>query len=379
MRRLPVHPRPDWRRKLESIGFLFHTLDGVYWNEAACYTLTMAEVDTIEDASNALHRLCLAAVDHVIEHNLFARLAIAEHLVPWIRSSWEKQEPSLYGRFDFAYHGPDAIKLLEYNADTPTALFEASVAQWYWLQEHDPARDQFNAIHEQLIARWRELAARLPAAERVHFACLHDHIEDYVTTEYLRDTAAQAGLDTASLDMADLGYHDRRGEFVDMDNRAIRTLFKLYPWEWMVAETFGPKLLRQPWRTLEPPWKMILANKGILAVLWDLYPNHPHLLPAYFDAAPLGNRYARKPLLSREGANITLCDNGRRIESPGKYGHEGFVYQALCPLPVFDGNHAVIGSWIVGNRAAGIGIREDDDPITRNTSRFVPHYINPQP
>jgi glutathionylspermidine synthase len=376
MRRLAVRPRPDWRRKLESIGFLFHTLDGVYWNEQACYVLDLAEVDAIEDASNELQRLCLAAVAHVIEHNRFAELAIAEPLVPWIRASWERREPTLYGRFDLSVHGPGVIKLLEYNADTPTALFEASVAQWYWLQDRDPALDQFNSIHEKLIAHWKQLAAQRPAAEITHFACLHDHIEDYVTTEYLRDTAGQAGLRTVSLDIGDIGYDDRRGAFVDLDHRTISSLFKLYPWEWMVAEEFGPGLLHQRWRALEPPWKMILANKGILAVLWELYPDHPNLLPAYFDSAPLGDCYARKPLWSREGANVTLCDHGRVIESPGNCGREGYVYQALCPLPVYDGNHAVIGSWIVGDAAAGIGIREDDDPITRNTSRFVPHYFD---
>lgn len=351
-------------------------MEGVYWNENACYVFDMAEVDALEATSNELQRLCLAAVDYVVERNLFARLAIADSLVPWIRASWEQREPSLYGRFDLSMHGPGCIKLLEYNADTPTALFEASVAQWYWLQERDPASDQFNSIHEQLIARWRELAARLPDGEHVHFACLHDNVEDWITTEYLRDTAAQAGLRTASLDMGAIGYDERDEVFVDTENRAIGTLFKLYPWEWMVAEDFGPLMWRQDWRTLEPPWKMILSNKGILAVLWELFPNHPNLLPAYFEPDALGSRYARKPLLSREGANVLLYEDGRTTQSVGDYGREGFVYQALCPLPVFDGNHAVVGSWIVGDRSAGIGIREDDDPITRNTSRFVPHYID---
>lgn len=375
MQRQPVTPRPDWRRKLEAIGFHFHSLGGVYWNEAACYTLDNAEVEAIETASEELQRLALAAVAHVVEHRRFAPLAIADHLVPWICASWEKREPSLYGRFDIAYHGPDSIKLLEYNADTPTALFEASVAQWYWLQDRDPALDQFNSIHEKLLDRWRALAAGLPAYRRVHFACLHDNVEDFITTEYLRDTALQTGLDTVALDLSEIGYDAHREQFVDTRDEMIGALFKLYPWEWMVDEEFGRHLLHSRWQVFEPPWKMILSNKGILAVLWELFPDHPHLLPAYFDSAPLGPRYARKPLLSREGANITIRDGHTVVESPGHYGREGYVYQQLCPLPEFDGNHAVIGSWMVGDRSAGIGIREDDGPITRNTSRFVPHYI----
>jgi len=35
----------------------------------------------------------------------------------------------------------------------------------------------------------------------------------------------------------------------------------------------------------------------------------------------------------------------------------------------------VIGAWIVGDAAAGIGVREDDGVVTRNLARFVPHFI----
>ena len=376
MQRLTIAPRQDWRRKLEAIGFLFHTMDGVYWNENACYTLDMDEVDAIEEASAELQRLCELAVAHVIEQDRFGELAIAEPLRPWIRRSWERREASLYGRLDLTYHGPNSIKLLEYNADTPTALFEAGVAQWYWLQDRDPTLDQFNSIHEKLIERWRALHPQLPASCRVHFACLQDNIEDYVTTEYLRDTAEQAGLATVALDMAQIGFDSERKIFVDGNDIQIGALFKLYPWEWMVAEEFGGLLTESTWRVLEPPWKMVLSNKGILAILWELFPDHPNLLPAYFEARPLRERYCRKPLLSREGANITLRDGDAIVESTGDYGREGYVYQAFSPLPIFDGVHAVIGSWIIGSQPAGIGIREDDDPITRNTSRFVPHLIS---
>jgi len=375
MQRHTITPRHDWRQKLEAIGFVFHTVDGVYWNEAACYTLDMDEVDNIETATAELHALCEQAVDHVVRQDRFGELAIAEPLRPWIRRSWERRDASLYGRLDLSYGESGSIKLLEYNADTPTALFEASVAQWYWLQDHDRDRDQFNSIHEKLIDRWRALREHMPASGTVHFACLHDNVEDFITTEYLRDTAVQAGFATVALDMADIGFDSSKCVFVDTNHSLIGALFKLYPWEWMVAEEFGGYLESCAWRVMEPPWKMILSNKGILAILWELFPDHPHLLPAYFDSEPLRDRYCRKPLLSREGANVVLRDGDSLIESGGDYGQEGFVYQALSPLPVFDGSHAVIGSWIIGDQPAGIGIREDDDPITRNTSRFVPHFI----
>jgi glutathionylspermidine synthase len=82
----------------------------------------------------------------------------------------------------------------------------------------------------------------------------------------------------------------------------------------------------------------------------------------------------KKPKMAREGANITYVGDSR-IETGGDYGEEGFVYQALAPVPVFDGAHAVIGSWVVDGVSSGIGIRESDSPITDNLSRFVPHLF----
>ncbi|MEN3353143.1 MAG: hypothetical protein V7640_1301, partial [Betaproteobacteria bacterium] len=174
----------------------------------------------------------------------------------------------------------------------------------------------------------------------------------------------------------DIGWSESDGSFVDLDNNPIRALFKLYPWEWMMREEFGRNVPRANLSVLEPPWKILLSCKAILAVLWELYPDHPNLLPAYFDADKLGERYVRKPLYSREGANVEI--HGRRgvYAQPGTYGAEGYIYQAYAPLPEFDGRYPVLGSWVVGDLPAGMGIREDVTPITRNTSRFVPHYFD---
>jgi glutathionylspermidine synthase len=170
------------------------------------------------------------------------------------------------------------------------------------------------------------------------------------------------------------------GAFVDLQDQPIEVAFKLYPWEWMFREKFGAYLAGSATKWLEPPWKAILSNKGILPLLWALFPRHPNLLPAYFEddpkSAELGSSYVRKPLYSREGANVEIVVGGSSIDrDEGPYGAEGFVRQALAPLPQFDGNHAVIGSWIAGGTPCGIGMREDTSPITKNTSRFLPHAI----
>jgi glutathionylspermidine synthase len=369
MKRIPLEPRADWQAKVEALGFVFHSLDGPYWNEAACYSFTAAEIDTLEAATNELFRLCLEAVERVIAQNLFARLRIPERFAPLIRSSWEREDLSLYGRFDLRFDGSGAPKLYEFNADTPTSLFEASVVQWDWLRERFPEADQFNSIHEKLVARWAEAGF----SEPVHFACVRDHAEDLATTVYLQDTAMQAGLETRRLYMDEIGWDGRR--FVDLANRPIERLFKLYPWEWMIDEPFGVHLLAEPWRVTEPAWKIILSNKGILALLWEFFPDHPNLLPAFFTPEPLGANYARKPMLGREGVGIAL--NVKDELFGESEPAEPCIYQALATPPYMDGMFPVIGSWIVQDVAAGIGIRESREPITGNTSGFVPHYFTP--
>jgi glutathionylspermidine synthase len=373
MERIPITPRPDWREKVEAVGLTYHTLDdAVYWDESAYYRFTAGEVDRLEQATAELQEMCVKAAGHVIEKKLFGRFGIPEAFIRLVVDSWERDDPSLYGRFDLLYDGAD-IKLLEYNADTPTALLEASVVQWFWMKERFPDADQFNSIHEKLIASWKTWPR--PTDRVFYFACVADSVEDLGNTEYLRDTAIQGGLESKPVFIEDIGWDPIGRGFVDLEGCAIRTLFKLYPWEWLIREEFGPRLPEARADFIEPAWKMILSNKGILAVLWDLFKGHPLLLEAHFEEGVIGDGYVRKPLLSREGENILVAKDGVASETEGTYGAEGYVFQPYRPLPEFGGNYPVIGSWIIGGEPAGMGIREDRTEITKNTSRFIPHLF----
>jgi glutathionylspermidine synthase len=373
MRRVALDPRPDWQGRLESLGLFFHTAGGVpYWNEAACYEFTRAEVDQLEIATHTLHQMCLGLVQEVIDKRLFGLFLIPPQFEEFVVRSWEEREPSVYGRFDLAFDGTGPPMLLEYNADTPTALVEAAVGQWFWLKDVDPAGDQFNSIHERLLDAWRAVRERDPRP--VHFAALSGVLEDYVTVEYLRDTAIQAGFETDYLDVEQIGWDATWQRFTGKSGEPIERAFKLYPWEWMLREEYGPFLPGAAARWVEPPWKMILSCKSILPLLAERHPDCPYLLPASFE--PLDGDHVRKPVHAREGANITVVVGGEtRHETEGFYGEGPFVYQRLAPLRPFDGRTAVVGSWVVNGVACGIGVREDDNPVTQNTSRFVPHRM----
>lgn len=373
MNRHTIQPRPDWQTKVESVGFHFHSLDEEpYWDESACYSFTGIEIATLEAATAEIHARCLDAVEHVLSKNLLPKLGIPPKFHDLVRQSWDNDNPTLYGRFDLAFDGVSPPKLLEYNADTPTSLLEAAVVQWHWLQDTRPEKDQFNSIHEKLIDAWKWFGQHV--STDWDFACVPDSLEDFLTVTYLRDTAQQAGLTTRQLNIDEIGYHWQRKEFVGTaDDRPLRACFKLYPWEWMLREEFGEFLPTTATRWVEPPWKMILSNKAILPLLWELFPHHPNLLEASF--TPLDGDCVRKPILSREGANIQFLRNRTvTLETPGAYGGP-YIYQRQTDLPCFAGNYAVLGSWIIGDEPAGIGIREDRSPVTGNTSRFIPHFI----
>ncbi|HWI56248.1 MAG TPA: glutathionylspermidine synthase family protein, partial [Bacillota bacterium] len=195
---------------------------------------------------------------------------------------------------------------------------------------------------------------------------------------YLEDTCVQAGLEPKRIFIEDVGWDPKQRAFVDGNEEVIGALFKLYPWEWMWQEEFGQYLSEEACQLIEPAWKMLLSNKGLLPILWELYPNHPNLLPAFFAAEKPGhlNSYVKKPLLGREGANVSVSIRGQTAcETEGDYGAEGFVVQALAPAAVFDGYHPIFGVWIVNHEAAGLGIREDRNLVTGNTSLFTPHIF----
>lgn len=384
MQRVPVAERTDWKETAVEHGFEFHTIGGdPYWDESAYYQFTLKQIEEdLEDPSEEIERMCFDVVERAVaDEQVLARLKIPEAFWDYVAASWHDQHRNLYGRMDFSYDGNGPAKLLEYNADTPTSLYESAVFQWVWLEQAlergliPEGCDQFNALHEALVG---SLSA-FGVDGFLHLAGAFANNEDRGTVAYVEDCARQAGLLTAMIDMEEIGI-DENNRFTDADDKVISTLFKLYPWEWMMTEEFGRHIPASGTRFIEPAWKAILSNKGLLPLLWEMNEGHPNLLPAYFEddprAASIGDEYVRKPLLSREGNNVELVRGGQKtIAIDGPYGAEGYVVQAFHPLPEIDGNYPMIGCWLVASRPAGMGVREDRNLVTGNDARFLPHVI----
>ncbi|CRZ15065.1 glutathionylspermidine synthase family protein [Mycolicibacterium neworleansense] len=385
MRRQRSSPRAGWEQIVADQGMCFGTpardatgADRPYWDESVHYVFDMDEVLSIEASVEVLHSMCLEAVEHVVLTGRYRDFGLPEWSWEHIEKSWRRSDPHLYGRFDLRYDGRRPPVLLEYNADTPTTLLEAAILQWHWKTDVYPADDQWNSLHEKLVARWAEIRDRLPGAE-TYFTWSGAELsgEDHVTVAYLQECAAEAGLRTVGLAIEDIGFDTDLDRFVDLEEAPMSSIFKLYPWEWMLDDDFGRRAVEQMPATMwvEPLWKTLLSNKAILAVLWEMYPGHPNLLPAYVDDPHELTDYVRKPKLGREGANITIVGAGFETETGGVYGEEGYVYQLLDPLPQFDDMRPALGAWIVGDESAGLGIRETSGLVTDNGAAFVPHRI----
>lgn len=391
MRRIAMPERANWKETAARLGFEFHTIDGErYWDERGCYTFSMNQVEEdIEAPTEELHEMAMSVVGEAIHsEELLTKLMVPRAMWDLVQLSWTRGDMHLYGRMDFAYDGKSSAKLYELNYDTPTSLYEASFFQWVWLEEQIAAgnlpasSDQFNSLQEKLVSAFGEMG--LAYKKSLHLASVAGSVEDRGTVDYLRDCAHQAGLRTKVMDVEDIGW-DGAG-FVDMDDTEIQMLFKLYPLEQMFEDDFAKHLLVADMQLIEPAWKSVLSNKGLMALLWERHPGHPNLLAAHFEGAdtkgqPVPTGWVRKPLFSREGANIELgLVSGDRIVTEGPYGGGSNILQACHPLTRFQdsdgvGGYPIIGSWVVGDAAAGMGVREDDTLVTKDTARFVPHAI----
>jgi glutathionylspermidine synthase len=405
--------RPGWEDQVRRDGLVFLDTElpdgGIvkYWREGPYYEFSTEEVAELERNVATIFQMCVDAGDHMVANpGLMRRMGIPEAAFAEIARTWEEEPPSVYARFDLRYAGNSlpalgdpslgVPKLLEFNADTPTSLLESAVIQWRWFEATRQGTDQWNSVHERLVDAWRRQMGALERrtgrrVSRIHFMYTAEETsgEDQMNTTYLADTAQEAGYEVDILLAEDVALGED-GNFYDLRRRKIDVMFKLYPWEWLLDDDFGDAALRGMTRPdgtvwIEPIYKMLWSNKGLLPVLWQLFRDDPQrrefLLPAYFadDDHDLDS-YVVKPLLGREGANIRVVRDAHTVlEVPGPYGDEGYVVQEFAALPNFAGadgaHHPVLGAWVVDGEPAGLAIRESDGLITDNCSFFAPHAI----
>lgn len=372
MKRIRVQCREKWREIVEQDGLRWHTeKDRVCWNEGVAYVLTHDEVEIIRRTAREVHALFIEAAAHVVAEGRWAELGFTETDAVVIRDSWSRRDRSLLGRFDFLVDPCGQPRLIEYNAETALSLVESAVIQVRWQREAMPAYDQFADLHRRLVDSWR-----VSGFQHVHCAWRPRHPEVEGTIRYVATTIREAGLRATLVPLHRVGWDAMAGRFVDSDGAPVECCFKIYPWEWMLCEPFARYVTAADCHFVEPPWKLMLASKGMLAVLWELFPDHPAMVPAFHTPDQAGREFVAKPQFGREGQNVVIHRDGAMAEATeGEYEGERCVFQSLVRSPKHDGHVAQFGVWMVGDEPAAIGIRETPGAIITNDSAFVPHVL----
>ena len=377
---------------LESLGFVWHTDQ----DESAyiCDELLVISEDEAEafyEATNTLYDMYIQAAQFVIDNALFHELGIPFNLVETIKESWQSDVHwHLYGRFDLA-GGIDGkpIKLLEFNADTPTALFETAIVQWAMLKKNglDEAR-QFNGLYEALVDNFKRLVTLeedVSSFEEHYdgwhflFTSIRGNSEEENTVKLLQHIATEAGFNTAFAYIDEIEFSADEGIFYQ--DRNYELWFKLIPWEEIALEESDLAMLltaiikNQKAIIFNPAYALLFQSKGMLKILWDLFPNHPLLLETSFE--PLqGKKQVRKPVFGREGGSVSILDaEGQTLEgTKGEYDNHKMVYQAYTELPTDEKGASYQAGVFYAYEACGLGFRKGGK-ILDNQSKFVGHII----
>jgi glutathionylspermidine synthase len=375
MERIKIDPRPDWKGEVGKLGYAWHTDAGTpYWDESAYYRLSQGDVDRLTTAAETIHQLYIQAVQNVIDKRLFPTLAgFSPDVIKKITEWWDADIPTVLGRMDFVYDGTDEPKLIEYNADTPGNMVETAIIQDQWRSQRFPASGQSNGLKQALTERWRELLIG-QQDDTLHVTAEGHSAEDIECAQFVGSCATQAGYKVKYYPFNLTGVDKNTSVFYDDADQVMTKVFKQYGYDFYMKEEYFPYVNASKCWWIEPVWKMAFQAKSMLPILWDTFTFHQNLLEA--SPEPIAGDFVKKPTWGRQGQNISVVKGGKIVsETHGKYTENGYIYQAYGESRSFDGNHPIIGVWIVCDKAVAISIREDAGLITLNGSRFVPHII----
>ena len=366
MHRSSVKIRPDWKDKVEADGFSYHTMyDSPYWDESVAYVMEGDEVEELIQATEKIESMCREAVDRIVKDpELLDLMDVPQDCWHIVKDSWDRKDRPFLGRMDFVV-SDKSLKLVEYNSDTPVSILESGLIQRNWWAEVGAPYGQFNSLDAN-IRKFFE-----GSSGKIFFACNTESEEDRGNVEYLMSLVGDNVLPKI-VDLSDIGI-DEQALFVDGKGTIMEKIYKLFPWEEMVRSEYADILTNAEW--MEPPWRMLVSNKAILPILWEMFEGDENLIPSFFEAPEDGN-FIAKPYFSGEGSNIKVFKNGDPVlETEGDDYDGRYIFQRFVESSRFDGKYPTVGSWTVAGVPSGVGIREDDGPITGKMCRFIPHVV----
>ncbi|MFV0561474.1 glutathionylspermidine synthase family protein [Malaciobacter mytili] len=385
--------QPLTNEYLESIGFVWHTdQDETSYIADEVIEISEEEANAYYEACNELYDMFCEAGEYVIENNLFHELNIPFNLVDIIKESWSNDVHwHLYSRFDLA-GGIDGkpIKLIEFNADTPTSLFETAIIQWALLKANNlDEASQFNNLDEALKDNFKRIITLDSDVEKfeeyyqnlgwkILFSSISTSNEDINTTKLLEHIANEAGFNTDFEYIENVQFSD---EGIFKDDLNFEFWFKLIPWEDIAINESELALIlteiveNKKAIIFNPAYTLIFQSKGFMKILWDLYPNHPLLLETSFEPL-VGKKQVEKRCFGREGANTKIIneDGSIDVETQGEYAGHKAIYQEYVELPKDSNGNSYQAGVFFAYEACGLGFRRGEK-ILNNMSKFVGHII----
>ena len=378
--------------QLEELGFTWHTdVDGSKYVSNQLVEVTQEEAEAYYEAANTLYDMYVEAAEYVMENDLFFELGIPFNLIDMIKKSWENDVHwHIYGRFDFA-GGIDGkpIKLIEFNADTPTALFETALLQWALLKHNNlDENQQFNNVYDAISENFKRLITLFDDTStfderyegwKILFSSISNNDEEEVTVKLLQQMADDAGFVT-EFEFLENTHFDDEGIY-DAEENPYEYWFKLFPWEDLASDEpelttiLNSIMQNQKAIILNPAYTLLFQSKGMMKILCDLFPDSPYLLHTSFE--PLQNvKQVEKSIFGREGANtaIIAADNQLITKTDGPYDNHKKIYQEYVDMPKDVHGEKYQAGVFFAYEACGLSFRKGGE-IMDNMSKFVGHTI----
>ena len=368
------------------------TLDGPnpdgepWWVTDAAYVIGADAVDALFQAATGIQQRCYQAVEELVASGDYAYFGIRNPAMRQaITQSWRAKDAPLHGRMDFTFAGDGTPMLLDYEADSPFGLSEASWVQWEWFESWQSGSGRQSDSQENLIyEKLSEHVPRMGLPARFAIACGGETLPnggpadttERFDAEFLAEIAAKSNRTARICSIEQIGWDLDAQRFTDDRDEPLDAMIKIYPWDWMEEEPNIEVLSTARTRFYPGAWVRLLADKTMMALLWHMFPRSANLLPTFLDRPPQGDMVA-KPRRGWDGEHVFLP--GQAIGAVPEDEVGPLLYQAHCPLPVFNSArgpvHCAASVWMIGGQPAGLSFRESRGPVTGPAARFVPHIL----
>ncbi len=394
--------RKAWRNINEKAAFEFGFTGG-YTGSKKSFALQsiLLEQETFEElryATEAMGSILERTVAFVQEnYPLFCPVLGIEDSLAELVSKKEAQSLAFIGRFDWVMDAQGALKLLEFNAETPAGLMEGLILADLIRQElHLPYKNPNDAFDDRIMASFNHIVDRYAvhrSIQNIGFVSTA-YYEDWYNTTILYEKLKHLPY---NLILGEVSGLQEKGGKLYLYGTPLDAVYRYYPLDWFDADPQYSGVIQameQGTPSINPPSTLISQSKAFWALVWDLLKNgfytitEAETIRRYVPETALspkrmeGRDFCIKPGFGREGQQVAFS-----FEQPDKQQkYSDCVFQEWIDIQPIQMDvystmgkkhetlYPVIGTYVTGNQFAGIYARAGGR-ITDKWAIYVPTYI----